>query len=248
VNVVEREGLRLLVFPGLEKIGLRCAISTVPLDVRRREQRARFVRAAGLDPERVASPGRQVHMADVARVTLAADAPAEGDGLVTDTPALALVLRAADCSLVVVADPEHRAVGVVHAGWKGSARGIVVNLVKAMHTHFRSRPAELYAGVGPTIRAPRYEVGPEVPAAFFRSRAWTSEHVEARDGKLHYDLPGANAHFLRECGIPRKHIEESPLCTFQRADLLHSFRRNGTDAGHHGLVAAWPYRPWHSVQ
>jgi len=240
VNVVEHEGLRLLVFPLLREQGLVCAISTVPLDVRDPEARDRFVAAVGLDPARTVASGRQRHMADVVRADIPGRRSVDVDALVTDTPGLPLVLRAADCSLVVVADPERRAVGVAHAGWKGSARGIIVNLVRAMHENYGSRASQLFAGVGPTIRRPNYEVGPEVPAAFLRSREWTGEHVRAKGGKFYFDLPGANAHFLRECGIPRKHIEESPLCTYDRADLLHSFRRDGTGAGHHGIVAAWP--------
>lgn len=236
---VERGGLGLLVFEHLEASGLVCAVSTVPLDVRDRAQGDRLVAAVGLDPACTAR-ARQVHKSDVVRVTgPAAEAP-DADGLATDVAGQPLLLRAADCSLVVVADPESRAVGIAHAGWKGSARGVVVNLVKAMHEHFGSRPSRMLAGIGPTIRTPSYEVGPEVPAAFLRSREWTREYVFHREGRLYFDLEGANARFLEECGIPRKAIGRTSLDTFTSPDLLHSFRRDGTGAGHHGMVAAWP--------
>ena len=130
--------------------------------------------------------------------------------------------------------------GVAHAGWKGAARGVVVNLVRVLHERYGAEPSRCLAGVGPTIGASRYEVGPKVPTAFLRKRTWTREYVSSRDGKLYFDLAGANTRFLLECGIPKDSIEVSGLCTYDTPDLLHSFRRDGTDAGHHGMVAAWP--------
>ncbi len=240
MRIVDRAGLRLLVFPSLEELGLLCAISTLPLDVRDQAQSERLLRALGLDPARAVTP-RQVHHATVLEVHRRKPAqPPEADGLVTDVPGQPLLLRAADCSLIVVADPVRRAVGVAHAGWRGSARGIVVNLVKAMAGAYGTRPADCRAAVGPTISARNYPVGPEVPVAFLRNRAWASAHVFAKEGRLHFDLPGANARFLEEAGIPPASIEVSDLCTFEAQGLLHSFRRNGPGAGHHGLVAAWP--------
>ena len=234
---VERGGLRLLVFPGLEEAGLTCAVSTLPTNVREETDRRRFVAAVGLDPERVRSV-RQVHRSDVLLADGIERRP-QGDGLVTDAPGRPLLLSAADCSLVVVADPEHRAVGVAHAGWKGSARGVVVNLVQAMKERYGTNAPACLAGIGPTIGQSSYPVGGDVPAAFLRTRSWATEYVAARGDRLHFDLAGVNARFLVECGIPRASIEVSDLDTFACADLLHSFRREGTGAGHHGLVAAW---------
>lgn len=233
---VERNGLVLLAFPQLEEAGLVCAVSTRPLDVRQEDGRRRLAEALGLDPSRVVSP-RQVHHADVARVDAAGDLEPV-DGVVTDVAGLPLMLRAADCSLVLVHDPEHRAFGLAHAGWKGSARGVVVNLVRALTEHYGTDPARCLAVVGPTISAPHYPVGADVPAAFLRTRAWAREHVRVVDGRFHFDLSGTNAHFLRECGIPDDAIEVCGLCTFATPDLLHSFRRDGTGGGHHGMIAA----------
>jgi YfiH family protein len=239
VTEVERGGLRLLVFPRLEaEAGLVCAISTAPLDVGEPEDRDRLVRAVGLEPGRAATL-RQVHRSTIleARDALGKEPP-QADGLITDEPRRPLVLRAADCSLVVVADLEHRALGMAHAGWKGSARGVVVNLVKAMRSRFGTDPARCLAGVGPTIGSDRYEVGARVPAAFLSRRAWTREYVSTSAGKLYLDLAGVNARFLEECGIPAAAIDLCRICTYESEGLLHSFRRDGTRAGHHGLVAA----------
>ena len=235
---VEQGGLRLLVFDSLENAGITACVSPRPLDVREADGRRRFVAAAGLDPDALVSP-RQVHKSDIIRAAAARRGdPPEADGVVTNVPGLPLLLRAADCSLVVVADPERRALGLAHAGWKGSARGVVVNLVKALHENYGSRPSQLVAAIGPTISQANYPVGGEVPAAFLKSRDWTKEHVRAEGGKLYFDLAEANAHFLRECGIPAKSIEVCGYCTYEESDLLHSYRRDGAAGGHHGLVAA----------
>jgi YfiH family protein len=240
VKRVDRGGLRLLTFPSLADIGVVCYVSTQPLDVRNDQERERFVTAAGLDAARAVSP-RQVPKSDILFVdeTTPRD-PVEADGLVTDVAGLPLVMRAADCSLIVVADPEHRALGVAHAGWRGSARGVVVNVVKALNEHYGSRPSQLVVGVGPTISAAHFAVGPDVAAAFLRSRGWTSAYVQAKEGRWHFDLLSVNVRFLIECGVPPASIEIAEECTYGEADLLHSFRRDGVAGGHHGLVAAWP--------
>jgi polyphenol oxidase len=194
------------------------------------------VAGAGLDPDRVASPV-QVHGAAVVRVDAPPPQPVEADGLVTDAPGLALLVKAADCSLVVVADPVRRAVGVAHAGWRGAAAGAVENLVAALVREFGCARGDLLAAVGPTIGVLRYAVGGEVLEAFRRRVPWADEYARTIDGRLHYDVAGANGRALRECGVAR--VEVAGLCTHERSDLLFSYRRQGPGAGHHGLVAGW---------
>lgn len=236
MRTAERAGLRLLEFDRLQVPGFLCAHSTAPLDVRRPEERRRLALALGLDPSRIASPV-QVHGSRVARVDEPPASPIEADGLVTATPGLALLLKAADCSLIVVADPARRAVGVAHAGWRGAAAGVVENLVLELQRHFGSRPEDLLGAVGPTIGAPRYAVGREVPETFLRRVPWAEEYARTIDGHLRFDVAGANARALRECGVGT--VEEAGLCTYDRPELLFSYRRQGPGAGHHGLLAAW---------
>jgi len=160
------------------------------------------------------------------------------DGVITDTPGQAIMLRAADCSLVIVVDPAIRAFGIAHAGWKGSARGVIVQLVRALERHYGAIADECRAAIAPTITWERYPVGPEVPAAFIKHRSWAKEHVHHVNGSLHFDVRGANRRFLIEAGIPAENIEMCHMCTYNNPELLHSFRRD-SNAGHHGLIAAF---------
>lgn len=233
---VERGGLRFLTFERLEQAGLLCVLSTRPIDVRAEADRARLFEALGVDPGRVATV-RQVHHAAIA-VADPADVP-QADGLVTNEPGLALFLRAADCSLIVVADPEHRAVGVAHAGWKGSARGVVIQLVRALERQYGAVVSECRAAIAPTVGMERYPVGAEVPAAFVKHRSWAKHYVHHLGGRLHLDLAGINRHFLYEAGIPEENIEICRICTHDNPELLHSYRREGLGCGHHGLIAGF---------
>jgi YfiH family protein len=129
------------------------------------ENHARIFSHLGLTCDRVVT-ARQVHGNRVAVVT-AGDAGRvipTTDGLVTDTPGLALMLRFADCQPILLYDPVHHALGLIHAGWRGVAEGIAYRAVETMQAAFGSRPQELLAGLGPAIGSCCYTVGHKVAA------------------------------------------------------------------------------------
>ena len=147
-----------------------------------RENRGRFLRLAG--GEMSGNRGmrmvnvRQVH-GNLVRVIRAEDgvfegkletaegkAVLEGDGLVTNLPGVMLGVGTADCVPVLVVDVEKRAVGAFHAGWRGTAVGIVGEGIEAMQREYGSRPQDLRAAVGPSIGACCYAVGEEVRSEF----------------------------------------------------------------------------------
>ena len=101
----------------------------------------------------------QVHGRELAVLAATPEAALPGvDGLLTDRPGLVLGIYVADCGPVFLLDPVRRAVGLVHAGKKGTALGIVPAAIAAMGKHFGSRPADLVLQLGPCIRPPHYEV------------------------------------------------------------------------------------------
>lgn len=179
-----------------------------------RENRERAFRAVGRAPHSVADLW-QVHSADVVVAErprdLSVDA-ARADILITDRPEVTLFLRFADCVPVLLYDPRRRAVALAHAGWKGTLLKAAAVAVQALADQYGSRPADLVAGIGPSIGPCHYEVGPEVVQqvrAVFDGRS-AGLLVDAA-GQTHLDLWAANALTLREAGVQQ--IEVAGLCT-----------------------------------
>lgn len=182
--------------------------------------RRAFATALGVDPERLTVAGA-VHGADVARV----DAPRGGidgvDALITDRPQTPLLATFADCYPIILYDPECHALGLVHAGWRGTVAGVAGLAVAALQREYGSRPEDLHAGIGPGICGSCYEVGPEVanrfPPDVIRPRA---------GGRFLLDLAAANTGQLIESGVPPDRVHVHPACTMESADLP-SHRRTG---------------------
>lgn len=192
---------------------------------------------------------RQVHSDIIRVVDSLPESLLVGDGLITNTPGLLLGIQTADCLPIILVDPKRRAVGVFHAGWRGTVKRIVEKGVGEMHRWFGSRPADLKAAIGPGIHGCCYEVGAEVREKFESQFAYAGKlfrEVEESDPvrekypmlfltarapghsvlpkKIFLDLVEANRQQLLAVGVTAKSIEASPLCTTCRTDLLFSYR------------------------
>lgn len=144
---------------------------------------------------------------------------ARTDALSTSLPQVALGVMTADCVPILLADPCTRAVAAVHAGWRGSAAGIVANTVHSMKTHFGARPRDILAFLGPHIGACCYEVGNDV------ARKITTPGALSEYGKKHLlNLGEWNTALLRKSGVLKKNIYVTHYCTACRTDLFHSYR------------------------
>ena len=188
--------------------------------------RRRFAALAGFDPERVAVV-RQVHGGAVRR----AEAPGEvavADGLCTDRPGLVLAISAADCAAVYLVDALRGAVGLCHAGWRGSAAGIAGRAVRVMAECFGSRPADLVAAVSPSIGPCCYEVAAPVLEAFAGRPGVLRP---GRPGHAQLDLWTANRLQLLEAGLGASRIHVAGICTSCQPELLFSHRRDGGRTG-----------------
>lgn len=187
----------------------------------------RLARTEGF--EGVATAG-QVHGSAVAAVDRPAHVP-DHDGLVTTTPGLLLATVAADCALVLLADPEVRAAGACHAGWRGAVAGVVPETVRAL-VRLGARPDRLYAYVGPCISTEAFEVGDEVAAAF--DRAYVVRRADWP--RPHVDLRAAVVAQLRAAGVPPEHTEVADACT-ATDPAFYSYRAEaGTTGRMFGLV------------
>jgi hypothetical protein len=171
------------------------------------ENKRLFCAALGTTPDRMAWT-KQIHGDQI----LSVDTPggAEGfDALITGTPDILLVVSVADCTPILIADPANRAIAAIHAGWRGTAAGIVAKTLEKMKDQFGTRGSDCVAFVGTCIDECSFEVGDEVADQFvdaFKRR-------DPASGKYLVDLKKANAQQLHDFGIPEHQIEISPWST-----------------------------------
>ena len=199
------------------------------------ENHRRLYATFELDAEQVVSP-HQVHGRNVVLVGAAQGGTVvpQTDALITAEPGVALLLRFADCTPVLFYDPVHHAAGLAHAGWRGTAAGIVPATVEAMRAHFGTTPDALWAGIGPAIGPEHYAVGAEVVTAIERRLPDSAYVTRRRDGEVFLDLPGAVAAQLEGLGIGR--IEPSQLHTAERTDEWYSHRAENGRTGRFGVL------------
>jgi polyphenol oxidase len=156
-------------------------------------------------------------------VTLVADRPegcvGEGDALLTREPGVTVSVRTADCFPVLLVDMHHQAVAAVHAGWRGTAEGVVVEALRRMHAEFESNAVDISAAIGPGIGACCYQVGEEVARRFGLAQA----------GRV--DLEAENLRQLVVAGVPRESISLAGACTFCDPAHFYSWRRDRNAAG-----------------
>ena len=162
------------------------------------------------------------------------------DGLITDEPGCALTMNYADCGPIFLYDPVHHAIGLGHAGWQGAVKDLPGALVRAMQAQYGSDPAQLIAGLGPSIGPCCYEVGDEVITAVHNAFADPETLLRQPTSPqspvpgLHFDLPQANQRNLARAGV--RHIEQSGLCTACRTDLFYSHRAENGKTGRFGTI------------
>ncbi|MBC7235754.1 MAG: peptidoglycan editing factor PgeF [Chloroflexi bacterium] len=181
--------------------------------------------ALGVEVDRLVD-AQQVHGDRVAAVTAehAGQTLPETDALITNVPGIWLLLRFADCVPVFLYDPIRQAVGLAHAGWKGTLAEIARKTVGAMASTYGSDPAELIVGLGPAIGSCCFEVQEDVLLPLRGHYGAVAENWVRRqaDGAEHLDLWLANRWQLENAGVV--HIEESGLCTCCRQDEFYSYR------------------------
>ena len=209
---------------------------------------------------------RQIHSDIIHQVDGPSAHPLAGDGLITDTPGLLLAVQAADCIPVIVVDRKRRAVGVFHAGWRGTLKRIAQKGVGEMRKHFGSDPRDMVAAIGPGIQSCCYEVGEEVrtqfesqfadgaslfrelkesdpvrekyPLLFLTARAPGHGELPVR---IFLDLVEANRRQLMDAGLAKKNIDASAPCTACHTDMLFSFRgEKGVTGRMMGVVGIRP--------
>ncbi len=154
----------------------------------------------------------------------------QGDFLITQEQHVGLGILAADCLPIVFADTVHSAIGIAHAGWRGSVENIVQAVVNCMEQQYGTDPADVSVFLGPCAKVCCYQVQPEFIQNFAAVVDKSRFFVERND-KLFFDLPLFNKSLLISAGIPQTAINEQyNYCTICDDDHF-SFRRQGEAAG-----------------
>jgi len=168
----------------------------------------------------------QIHSAEAVTVREAWDIPQnpKADAMVTNQPGIALGILTADCAPILLADPMAGVIGAAHAGWNGAFSGVTESVVAAM-LRLGARRDQIRAAVGPCIRQPAYEVGPEFEARFHATDVQNKRFFtpSKREGHWQFDLPAYVAHRLQQACVQQ--VEDLGVCTYLQPEEFFSYRR-----------------------
>lgn len=148
------------------------------------------------------------------------------DGLITNEPGIILSAFYADCVPLFFLDPQNRAIGLSHSGWRGTVGRMGRVTLEAMQREFGTEPEKVIAAIGPSICQDCYEVSDDVAEAFCQEfRGHEGEIlIDQGNGKYQLDLWKSNEIVLREAGIKEENLAVTNICTCCNADLLFSHR------------------------
>ena len=210
------------------------------------ENYRRFCAAIGVEPERIVCAS-QVHGNTVRTVTSAdlgigldEAEPWQADGLVTDIPGVVLTVFTADCLPILLYDPVRRVVGAVHAGWRGTALGVVTRAVERMVDCFGCDRLDILAAIGPGISKCCFETHEDVPNAMTEAMGASAlQCIQVLPtGKFHVDLKGLNVRRLEAAGLDAAHIAVSPDCTACLPEKYWSHRYTHGERGSQAAMIA----------
>ena len=189
-------------------------ITTSPLgNMRDRSIRDSYLSGFGFKHENIAT-AQQVHGNKVAVIKDKSESEVFGvDGLLTNSHGIGLCIFTADCLPILLGCAQKKAVGVMHAGWRGLAGGILEQGINKFCSEYNTKPNSIYVSMGPCIGSCCFEVGAEVAKEF-----------NLKEEKTNLDLSGIARRKLESLGI--KKISQSRNCTKHETDLFFSYRRN----------------------
>jgi YfiH family protein len=163
----------------------------------------------------------------------------EADGLLSSEPGALLGIVTADCVPVLMVAPRKRIAAALHAGWRGTLKGITLQAIEILYSQWNVDAQELRVALGPSIGGCCYEVGPEVGTEIVER--WNIRSVSAWrpvNGKGLLDLREVTVIQMMERGVPGANIALTGPCTFCDSSFA-SYRREGASAGRQLSVIGW---------
>jgi polyphenol oxidase len=202
------------------------------------QNRQQFCSALGLDHTKIVNP-RQVHSANIKIVSSLGEDVSNTDGIITAEKGLAVLLLFADCTPVVIFDEKQKILGVIHAGWRGTAAGISQKAVNILRSEFNSDPENLKAVIGPSICQNCYPVDEKTASELEKSVANPDKSIFVKTDKgIKIDLKKLNELQLIQAGVHADNIDTTAFCTSCSNDIFYSHRKDKGETGRHGVIAS----------
>ncbi|MEW6570779.1 MAG: peptidoglycan editing factor PgeF [Nitrospirota bacterium] len=164
--------------------------------------------------------------------------PRIADAVITARRGILIGVKVADCVPILLLDEKRSVIGAVHAGWRGSAAGIVKKSILLMIDRYESCPEDILVAIGPGIKC--YEVGSEVKEAVEKTTGEGEYYCRSeQNGKFFLDLSHANMLQVVSLGVPVQNIWISGECTYCNSEKYYSYRYmktyNGSQGGFIGI-------------
>lgn len=251
-KIVDKDNIRYIIVPRLEELGLKQCFTTRDMDIglktnKSSEEISRNLRKIldflEVDEDQFFS-SHQTHSKNIIPIESLNQGEEyefgryfpDSDGLVTDLPNIATIIRYADCTPIVLFDPKKKVFANIHSGWKGTLQRIASNGVRMMIDRYNCDSKDIVAVIGPTIGKCDFEVDDDV-ADQFKNEFGYMEHIISKKDEVKslIDLQTINKNLLLENGLLIENIEIINLSTVA-SDFLHSFRRDKSEFGLMGSV------------
>ncbi|MHB9132202.1 MAG: polyphenol oxidase family protein [Armatimonadota bacterium] len=209
------------------------------------ENRRRLAVRAGYDAATLVC-GQQVHGAGIVRVNTGErgrgafswpDALPDTDGLLVSESNLPVAILVADCAPLLIVDPVHHLLAVVHAGWRGALARIASQAIHHMHDAAGTDPAACRVGIGPTLCAACLEVSGEVGCAVEKELGPGTVHHGSH--RPHLDIRAMLCTDLTAAGVTPARIIAHPACPRCEHTRFFSYRAQHGRTGRFALVAWW---------
>lgn len=159
--------------------------------------------------------------------------PRIGDAVITRAKGVLIGVQVADCVPVLVYEKEKGVVAAVHAGWRGTAAGILKKTIEVIVDRYAGSAGNIVVAIGPAIGGCCYEVGHEVVEAVARTTG-KGGYQSKKGEKYHLDLPSANREQALSLGVPDSNIWVSAECTFCNPGKFYSYRFSKGSTGRQG--------------
>jgi len=202
-----------------------------------KESRRGVAEKIGVDPERMIllkqEHGDRVYVArEEHAVTGILDPHKDlptADGAVTALSGITLIINTSDCVPILFYDPVKRVIGGAHAGWQGTYKKVVQEVLKTMKNEYKCDTSDIFVAIGPAISGQNYDISQANDGRlqkFETAFGKASDVICRTQNRVALDLPLANKKLCLDMGIPENQIEMSGICTFEQADDWASFRKD----------------------